>query len=422
MLSIAIILSILIAALIAGQLAGVAAYLHASSRVCYPPVAEDALPQAAILLALRGSDPHLHHCLQRLATQDYPHYSLHVILDHVTDPASQSIASWREEHPDFPLEVHYLQDISQHAYLKTSAMRQCIAGLDAQIGAVLLVDGDTLVYDGWLRDSVTPMIDSDIGVTTANRWYDPTRCSAGALVRCIYNACCVGPMFFMRTIWGGSLGIRRDVFAQDYLLERMRRAPTEEQAIQAAAQHAGATVEVLPQIMILNREDCSLASCFAFIRRQLIWTRLQNPNWNRLVAGVLLVYLLLAVAFVLAPVAAIAGHRLAAALLGSALLTQIAMAQFMLEWLHSAISRRMLAAGAEPFPAITPLARLRLLLIWPLGFLFFCWALIAATLSRQVTWRGIIYDIVPPSGIRLREYHPFTDQRPTSGPGNTSIG
>src|SRR5690606_3322926 len=142
--SIAIILSILIAALIAGQLVGVAAYLHTSGRVCYPSVAEDALPQAAILLALRGSDPHLHHCLQRLATQDYPHYSLHVILDHVTDPASQSITSWREEHPDFPLEVHYLHDISQHAYLKTSAMRQCIAGLDAQIGAVLLVDGDTL--------------------------------------------------------------------------------------------------------------------------------------------------------------------------------------------------------------------------------------------------------------------------------------
>lgn len=422
MLSIAIILSILIAVLIAGQLGGVAAYLHASERVCYPPVTADALPQAAVLLALRGSDPHLHHCLQQLATQNYPRYSLHVILDHATDPAGQSIANWQEEHPDLPLEVHYLQDISQHAYLKTSAMRQGIAGLDAQVGAVLLVDGDTLVYDNWLRDSVTPMIGSDIGATTANRWYDPTRCSAGALVRCIYNACCVSPMFFMRTIWGGSLGIRRDVFAQDYLIERMRCTPTEEQAIQAATQHAGARVEVLPHIMLLNREDCSLASSFAFIRRQLIWTRLQNPNWNLLVAGVLLVYLLLAVAFVLAPVAAIAGQTLAAGLLSGALLVQIATAQFMLEWLHNRIARRMLAAGAEPFPAITAVARLRLLLIWPIGFLFLCWALIAATLSRQVTWRGIIYDIVPPSGIRLREYHPFIEPPSAARLVNTSIG
>lgn len=422
MLSIAIILSISIAVLIAGQLVGVALYISISGRVCFPPVADDALPRAAILLALRGSDPHLQHCLQLLATQDYPHYSVHVILDHVTDPASQSIASWQEQHPDFPIQVHYLQDICQQAYLKTSAVRQCMAGLDAQTDVVLLVDADTLVYDGWIRDSVTPLVDSDIGVTTANRWYDPNRPSAGALVRCIYNACCVGPMFFMRTIWGGSLGIRRDVFAQDYLFERMRRAPTEEQAIQAAAQHAGARVEVLPHIMILNREDCSLASCFAFIRRQLIWTRLQNPNWNLVVAGVLLVYLLLAVAFVLALMAAIAGQPLVAGLLGGALLLQIAMAQFMLEWLHNTISHRMLAAGAEPFPAITPLARLRLLLIWPLGFLFLCWALIAATLSRQVTWRGIIYDIVPPGGIRLREYRPFTEQWPASGLDNTSIG
>lgn len=422
MLSIAILLSILIAALVAGQLVGVAAYLRASGRVCYPPVAEDALPPAAILLALRGSDPHLHRCLQRLASQDYPDYSLHVILDHATDPAGPCIESWQKEHLDFPLHVHYLQDISQHAYLKTSAVRQCIAGLDAEIGVVLLVDGDTLVYDSWLRDSVTPMIDSDIGVTTANRWYDPTRPSPGALVRCIYNACCVSPMFFMRTIWGGSLGIRRDVFAQDYFSECMHRTPTEERAVQAAAQHAAARVEVLPHIMILNREDCSLASCFAFIRRQLIWTRLQNPNWNLLVAGVLLVYLLLAGAFVLALVAALAGQTLTAGLLGGALVVQIAMAQFMLEWLHNTISRRIVAAGAEPFPAITPLARLRLLLIWPLGFLFLCWALIAAALSRQVTWRGIIYDIVPPSGIRLREYRPFTQQRPASGLGNASIG
>ncbi|MCA9132251.1 MAG: glycosyltransferase family 2 protein [Planctomycetales bacterium] len=410
MLLLAIILCLLIAVLVVGQLLGVRSYIRLSGRIRFPPVAEDELPPAAVLLSLRGNDPYLTECLQRLAAQDYPQYRLHVILDHPSDPARQTIEDWLQEHEDFPIAVDFLHDISPHTYLKTSALRQCISGLDANIGVVLLVDADTLVYDRWLRDTVTPMIHSDVGVVSGNRWYDPTRSACGSMVRCIYNTCCVSPMYFMRATWGGSQGVRRDVFAQDYFFDRMLDTPSEEQAIQVAARHANALVEVHPNIMILNREDCNLASCFAFMRRQLIWTRLCHPHWRAIILGVTGVYLLHSASFILALAAAVTGEYLVAGLLTSALLVQLAAAQFILEWLHHTIGSRMLAGGAEPFPAITMPARLRLLLTWPLGFLVLCWAAFSATVARRVLWRGITYQVIPPDRIRMTEYRPLAER------------
>ena len=46
-----------------------------------PEVAEDRLPKVAVILCLRGVDPFLNECLERLARLDYPRFVLRVMVD-----------------------------------------------------------------------------------------------------------------------------------------------------------------------------------------------------------------------------------------------------------------------------------------------------------------------------------------------------
>src|SRR5205085_10102974 len=47
----------------------------------------DFAPRAAVILSLRGGDPSLTPCLERLLEQDYPDYSIWIVIDNRDDPA-----------------------------------------------------------------------------------------------------------------------------------------------------------------------------------------------------------------------------------------------------------------------------------------------------------------------------------------------
>src|SRR5581483_260675 len=56
-------------------------------RPAAPPRPETDLPRVAVILPLRGVDPSLRDCLRGLLSQDYPHYSLRIVIDSLGDPA-----------------------------------------------------------------------------------------------------------------------------------------------------------------------------------------------------------------------------------------------------------------------------------------------------------------------------------------------
>src|SRR5947209_19176929 len=66
---------------------------------------ERPLPRAAILLPLRGADPSLRGCLAGLLRQDYPHYSLHIIIDSHQDPAWEVVQGILAQGPGNATEV-----------------------------------------------------------------------------------------------------------------------------------------------------------------------------------------------------------------------------------------------------------------------------------------------------------------------------
>ncbi len=407
MLGLSSLLVLLIGVGIFVQWWGVARYLNWFRGYQPLPVDDQPLPKAAIILSIRGAAPFLSECLSRLATQNFPDYRIFLVVDHPTDPAKEIIENWQAKGPPRPVSISFLENPSPNAYLKTSAVLQAIRNLDNNVGAVVIADADTLAYPNWLRDLVTPLLSSKVGLVSGNRWYDPTTSSWGALCRFFYNAICVVPMYFIEATWGGSLSIKREVFATDLFCQKMADTPCEDAAIQASAKHVNLLLEMQPDVMMFNLESCSLREAFDFIKRQLLWTRLYHPAWNLLLLVTWGVHLLLAGAMCGGAYHLAIGSTSVGVLLLVGVAAQIVAALLFAEQLHNSISQKIHEKQGLELPSITWPARLRLLLVLPLAFEVTCYAMLAAALSSRVTWSGITYQVVPPHSLRMIEYLPF---------------
>jgi SAM-dependent methyltransferase/glycosyltransferase involved in cell wall biosynthesis len=408
-------LVVVIGIVILVQLLGVTIYLRWFRNYELPEVSDSDLPKAAIILSIRGPAPFLLECLTKLAEQNFPNYEIHLVVDHPSDPANEVIGRWLETRPPRPVSIQFLEEPSPKAYLKTSAVLQATRALAEDVEVAALADADTIAYPNWLRDLVIPQLASNVGLVTGNRWYDPTATSAGALCRFFYNAICVAPMYFMGATWGGSMSVNREIFHSDFFRQRMTDTPCEDAAMQAAAKLAGVSLQLRPDVMMFNREPCTLRQAFDFIRRQLLWTRLYHPTWHLLLAGTWALHILLIGALLSGGYHLTTGNTSVGGAMLLAVAAQILSSLFAAEWLHREIASRIKREQGHEIPAIDNPVRLRMILALPLSFVVVCYAMLAAALSRQVNWSGITYDIVPagptrnipPGGLRMRQYHPW---------------
>jgi SAM-dependent methyltransferase/glycosyltransferase involved in cell wall biosynthesis len=413
-----ILLVVVIGIAILVQLLGVAVYLRWFRNFKLSEASDSELPKAAIVLSIRGPAPFLQECLTKLAAQNYPNYKIHLVVDHPSDPANEVIGRWLESRPQRPVSIEFLEGPSSKAYLKTSAVLQATRSLADDVEIAVLADADTLAYPNWLRDLVIPQLTKNVGLVTGNRWYDPTACSVGGLCRFFYNAICVAPMYFMKATWGGSMSMRREIFDAKYFGEAMTDTPCEDAAMQATAKHSGLELAVQPDVMMFNREPCTLGQSFDFIKRQLLWTRLYHPTWHLLLGGTWALHILLVGAWFSGVYHLAKGNSAIGASLLMAVVSQIISSVFAAEWMHREIGARIKREQGNEIPAIDWPTRVRLFLALPLSFVAICYAMLVAALSRQVTWSGITYDVVPagptrnipPGGVRLQEYRPWIDR------------
>src|SRR5262249_31349986 len=109
-----------------------------------PPLLEAELPDVAVLLPLRGADPSLRDCLRRLLRQDYPRYSVRIIMDSPQDPAWELVRSILAEDPDAGgvVRVSTLRHPCPTCSLKVSAQMQAIRELDDSVRVIALIDAD----------------------------------------------------------------------------------------------------------------------------------------------------------------------------------------------------------------------------------------------------------------------------------------
>ncbi|MBE9214083.1 glycosyltransferase family 2 protein [Plectonema cf. radiosum LEGE 06105] len=368
---------------------------------------EEELPIATIVLCLRGADPFLPKCLEALLNQNYPNYELQIVVDNYQDPAWEMVTQTVKNIAVKHVKINCLRVARSTCSLKCSALLQAVSELDDNCQVVALVDADTIVHSNWLRELISPLTDPQIGATTGNRWYLPQGRYWGSVIRYIWNVAAVAQMQFYRIPWGGSLAIKTEIFRQTGLLSKWEQAFNEDTMIQHILQQQGLTVKFVPSILMLNREECDLKSFFAWVKRQLLCSRLYHNSWSAIAIHGILTTVLPLTAIMLLLITYLNGEWSINGYFAGGLAIYIVTQLLCLVILEYQV-RGIFQQKGETVPSVDIRTIFKVLLALPLTQIVYSLALTSAMFMRQVEWRGITYQIKGPWDIKLVKYQPYS--------------
>jgi cellulose synthase/poly-beta-1,6-N-acetylglucosamine synthase-like glycosyltransferase len=369
------------------------------------------LPNTTIILSLRGADPFLPNCLEALLNQNYPAYSVHIIIDSREDEAWDIVDKTLYNFGGItPVKVSALKVKRPNCSLKCSALVQAIADLDKDCEVVAFVDADTLTHPNWLRELVAPLSNPKVGAATGNRWYVPDYQLWGSLTRYLGNIPMVVHMAIHNVPWGGTLAIKTQALKRSQLLEQWGQGLVEDVLVYQAMQEQGLSVQFVPSLIMLNQEQCSLLSYIVWLKRQLLCVRLYHPSWSLVVAHVMTTTLIPLLSVGLFLIAGVTYQWEATAWVAGGLccygLGQASLVLILERGVRQVLHKRM-----EIMPEISVIAMIKMLSAIPLTQLIFMWAVVSATTARCIDWRGITYEIKGPWNIRLLNYRPYRNSK-----------
>ncbi|REK24895.1 MAG: glycosyltransferase family 2 protein [Planctomycetota bacterium] len=361
------------------------------------------LPRAVILMGLKGADPYLGESLTRMMTLDYPDYELHIAIDRRDDPAwqvaQQAVAETASTHVRIEEFAHDPADGPVNS--TNSKVVQLARKLDDSFEFIAMSDGDNMPHPGWLTDLVGPMLDdSRVGATFGNRWFMPPVGRWGSLVRYIWNAMASVMMYLNTMPWGGCFAIRAELVRSCNLVAEWARVIALDAGTPGQLSRHGFQVRFVPQLMMVNREECSVPFCLNFARRQLIWTRLYHPAFYQIVVQTLLgtVAVYGSLALCLVALATADWQSFGWAFGGITVYAWWMFATIML--LEFSVRRSIRAAGEE-VAWLTPIKLWRIFWALIVAQTIQAMALLLSIFRRRVAWRGLVLEVNGPYDIRL---------------------
>ncbi len=373
------------------------------------------LPKTVVLLALRGGDPFLRRCLDGLLAQTHPNYAVRIILDHADDPAWPTVrealsAAHHAENRQPGIGTDDVQTITVTQHRKTCSLKcnsliEAIETLDPTFEVVVTLDADTNPYPTWLAELIEPLTDDRFVAATGMRWYAPPSANAGSLVRYLWNAAAFVQMYFYKIPWGGSLAIRRSLFAEG-LSESWSHALTDDTAIVNVARTSKKRIAYVPTVLMLNQETCRLSSFFFWVRRQMLNTKLYHPFWGVVLAQC---------AFISLPQIALVAAFIWFALQGDWPAAGQVFGSFLLYWFGVFVTlypmeqgvRALLKRSGQVPPPTSLIHKAALLPAVPLTQLVYTLAVLSLYFQRYVDWRGVRYRLLANRQIELVEYRPY---------------
>ncbi|MCA9043435.1 MAG: glycosyltransferase family 2 protein [Planctomycetaceae bacterium] len=238
-------------------------------------------PKVLLIQCLKGTDPFLLDALQRLATQDYPNYSIRIIVDSPDDPAWEAVNEFLASGAAVPVEVRTLEHVLLTCSRKISSQLEVTKDIPEDVKYVMLADADMNGPPDVLRRMVVPLeLHPDILITTGNRWYNPLRPDLAEVIRYQWNSFCVTMMHRIGSMWGGCCVMRASLWRDPKYREDLSHSFCEDQRLMDTAPQFGGTIYPVPGLLITNRESCTLRQVFNFIERQLMAVRIQSSQWN----------------------------------------------------------------------------------------------------------------------------------------------
>jgi hypothetical protein len=375
--------------------------LTGSRRRSDPPTC----PKAAVILAIRGPDPFLENNVLALLDQDYPDYTLFLVIDHIDDPTWPAMRRLRDAMPD-RVRLLILENPPTTCSLKCSALAQAVEQLDTSYQVAAFLDGDTSVHRRWLRELVAPLSDPRVGVSTGNRWYLPSDAGWGSMTRYFWNVGAVVQIWLNGFIWAGSMALRLEVLRTTGILEGWRKSLSDDATVVRQLRSHGYKVCFAPSVMMVNREKISLARFIPWAERQTIIARSWGSQWGMVVLHAAN----LAVCLMAPIVVATAGF-----LTSNALALDLALVAAAMYWSITVLSviglefamRKVLAFNnieARWFGWSSAIRSLPSLLL--AHFVVFR-AVRSAYSQKKLLWRGIEYEIRDVDDFHMVSYHPF---------------
>jgi cellulose synthase/poly-beta-1,6-N-acetylglucosamine synthase-like glycosyltransferase len=365
--------------------------------------------KATIVLCLRGPDPFLIDCIRALLNQDYPHYSIQIIIDSLDDPAWAIVErALHDFHSVVPIKVQPLLSPRSTCSLKCSAILQAIAELTADCEVVAFVDADTIARPNWLSELVAPFADPQVGLTTGGRWYALVGDRWGTLHRYVWNTFTCMSMYLNQIPWGGTLACRTEILRQQETMELLGKSLCEDVPLRSLTLAQGLKIQPVHSLIMINQEEISLPNFLRWASRQLLFTRLYHPNWAKLAFDIIFTPVLFIITGGLFLAALRNAQWQAAYGFGSGLMLYYLFSTILPLMAIDYSIRRVAVANGTPIPAVSFKNYVKLLLTMITIYCSGLGTAIAAIFSQHVDWRGVSYDIQSAQNIRLVEYLPYS--------------
>lgn len=378
-------------------------------------------PKASVLLSLRGCDPFLEQTLRGLLGQSYPDFELIVVVDNRCDPAWEVVSRVKSESDTQDrIRIVELQNPLSTCSLKCSSLVQATSQISSASQVVVLVDADVVPHANWLCDATEPLSDPKVGVVTGNQWFDPRRRDTGTVLRSLWNSGALVATAINANPWAGTCAIRTADLFSSGLVDDWKTSVVDDGPIKAAMTRLGLRVHFDPNLIMVNRDQCTTAFVGRYVTRMLTWSRVYEPTFAGTVVHAAALALFTAGSFLFLIAAVCWGDWPAAALLASSML--LANGCMFLSWqtVRVAVGEAVAARG-DSVHQMTWGEMAHVFVLLPVCQLAHVYCTIKAMSVRQVKWRGITYRLHSQRRVEMVAYRPYADNQQPSSEAHLSV-
>ncbi len=267
-------------------------------------------PAASVIVTVKGEDEGLRANLDALASLDYPDYELIVAAHSAADipggvlPGRARVVLAHSEDPARGEKVRNLQAAIRAVRQRSRILAFC--------------DSDARVPPCWLRALAAPLAETGVGASTGFRWFVPGG-GFWALLRSVWDAVSAGTLGPGDNgfVWGGGMALHKEVFYAAKIQEAWNHTVTDDYPLAQAIHRSGLTIAYAPGALVPTYGTTTAAGLFAWMRRQMILTRVYCPRlWRPALAA----HVIYCAGMAASTTALALGHTRAAALLAAQLL------------------------------------------------------------------------------------------------------
>ncbi len=251
-------------------------------------------PRTAVIVPCKGLDSDFDLNIRSLYNLEYDNYELFFVTESAQDPAYERLQILRSS--------HQCDSLSKHCHILTAGQsRTCsqkihnllraYSSIPNSIEVLAFADSDICVRKDWLSQLVWPLRKERIGATSGYRWFVPLDAHWASFALASINAKVAQMLGNTRFVqaWGGSMAIRRDVFAKTGLKEIWARALSDDYALTYTVKKNGYKLLFVPSCLVASHLSTTWKDVFEFCRRQLLITRVSAPAtwWFGLVSSLM---------------------------------------------------------------------------------------------------------------------------------------